>query len=86
MAVELLQPPKAVTRSRFVPRLVRPMYADPADGFPLVGSHKRCLLGVRRTGGSADIDLIPSGDVNGNVDVNRKGLSVSATGGSYRHT
>jgi hypothetical protein len=61
-----------------VPRIVRPMYVDPADGLPLVGSHKRCLLGVRPMGKSADIDLTPAGDVNGNVAVNRKGLSVSA--------
>lgn len=54
------------------------MYADPADGLPMVGSHKRCLLGVRPTGAYADIDLNPPGDVNGNVAVNRKGLSVVA--------
>jgi hypothetical protein len=61
-----------------LPRIVRPMYADPTDGLPLVGSHKRCLLGVRPTGQNADIDLIPPGDLTGNVVVNRKGLSVSA--------
>lgn len=71
-------PPKVFTGVDFVPRLVRPMYADPGDGLPLVGSNKRCLLGVRPTGGSADIDLIPAGDVSGNVERNQKGLSVSA--------
>ena len=54
------------------------MYSDPADGLPLVGSHKRCLLGVRTTGASADVDLDPPGDVRGNVVVNQKGLSVSS--------
>ncbi len=53
------------------------MYADPSDGLPQVGSHKRCLLGVRPTGANADIELDPAGDVNGNVVVNRMGLSVS---------
>jgi hypothetical protein len=60
-----------------LPRIVRPMYSDPTDSLPMVGSHKRCLLGVRPTGINADIDLDPAGDVNGNVMVNRKGLSVS---------
>lgn len=54
------------------------MYADPADGLPLVGSHKRSLLGVRPSGATADVDLNPPGDLNGVVVVNRKGLSVSA--------
>jgi len=53
------------------------MYSDPSDGLPLVGSNRRCLLGVRPTGTNADIDLNPAGDINGNVEVNRKGLSVS---------
>lgn len=56
-------------------RIVRSMYRD-GDGLPLVGSHKRCLLGVRPTGGSADVDLQPPGDVNGQVVSNHKGLSV----------
>ena len=51
------------------------MYKDD-DGLPLVGSNRRCLLGVRPTGKSADVDLDPSGDVNGNVISNDKGLSV----------
>lgn len=33
------------------------MYSDPTDGLPQIGSHRRCLLGVRPTGKSADIDL-----------------------------
>jgi len=47
------------------------------DGQPLVGTRAKCL-GVRPTGANADIDLLPPGDVNGNVVFNRKGLSVSA--------
>ncbi len=54
------------------------MYVDPADGLPLVGSHKRSLLGVRANGAHADVDANPPGDLNGIVAVNRKGLSVSA--------
>lgn len=54
------------------------MYSDPTDGLPQVGSHRRCLLDVRPTGTNADIDLDPAGDVNGDVMVNRKGLSVTA--------
>lgn len=50
------------------------MYSDPTDGLPQVGSHRRCLLGIRPTGAKADVDLDPNGDVM----VNRKGLSVSA--------
>lgn len=61
-----------------MPRIVRPMYSDPTDGLPQAGSHRRCLLGVRPAGTNADIDLDPAGDVNGDVVVNRKGLSVSA--------
>lgn len=56
-------------------RIVRSMYKD-SDGLPLVGSHKRCLLGVRPTGPRADVDLQPPGDVNGQVASNHKGLSV----------
>jgi hypothetical protein len=55
------------------------MYRD-TDGFPLVGAHKSCLLGVRPTGANADVDLNPPGDVNGDVVVNLKGLSVVADG------
>lgn len=58
-----------------MPRIVRPMFKD-ADGLPLVGSHKRCLLGVRPSGPNADVDLKPHGDVNGFVIRNNKGLSV----------
>jgi hypothetical protein len=58
-----------------VARLVRSMYKD-KDGFPLVGSHKRCLLGVRPTGANADVDLQPAGDIAGQVVSNHKGLSV----------
>lgn len=54
------------------------MFADPTDGLPQVGAHRRCLLGVRLLGANADIDLDPAGDLSGNVVVNRKGLSVSA--------
>ena len=54
------------------------MYANPVVGLPLVGSRKRCLLGVRPTGANADIDLKPPDDVTGDVVVNRKGLSVTA--------
>jgi hypothetical protein len=46
------------------------------DGLPKVGQGKRCLLGVRPIGQHADIDLIPPGDVNGDVSCNEKGLSV----------
>lgn len=54
------------------------MLFDPGDGLPQVGSHRSCLLGVRPAGKYADIDLVPAGDLNGDVAVNRKGLSVSA--------
>ena len=57
-------------------RIVRPMLKD-ADGLPLVGSKAKCL-GVRPTGPNADVDLNPPSDVNGNVVLNDKGLSVSA--------
>ena len=58
-----------------MPRIVRSMYKA-SDGKPEVGSHRRCLLGVRPTGNNADVDLDPPGDTNGNVMANGKGLSV----------
>jgi len=59
-----------------VARIVRPMLKD-IDGLPLIGIKAKCL-GVRPTGPSADIDLNPPGNTNGNVVSNSKGLSVSA--------
>jgi hypothetical protein len=49
------------------------MVFDPNDNLPLVGT-RRSMLGVRPL---TDITLIPPGDVNGNVAVDRSGLSVS---------
>lgn len=62
----------------FLPRIVRPMFADLQDGLPQVGSNRRSLLGVRPLGAKPDIDLQPPGDLNGSVVLNRKGMSVSA--------
>jgi len=42
----------------------------------MVGSSKRCLLGVRPTGAHADILLSPPGDLTGQVVLNGTGLSV----------
>jgi hypothetical protein len=54
------------------------MKFDPGDGLPMVGSNKSKVLGVRWSGDHADVDLDPPGDENGNVVVNRKGLSVNS--------
>ncbi len=58
-------------------RVVRTMFKD-ADGFPLIGTTRRCLLGVRPIGANPDVELDPPGDVNGDVICNDKGLSVVA--------
>jgi len=50
------------------------MVFDPNDGLPLVGV-KRAMLGVRPL---TDVTLIPARDLNGNVVLDRKGLSVNA--------
>ena len=57
-------------------RVVRPMKKD-TDELPLVGTNGNCL-GVRPIGKNSDVDLMPPGDVNGQVISNQKGLSVSA--------
>ena len=75
-AVECRHGPDDVWRDCPWLELCRPMYKA-ADGLPLVGT-RRCCLGVRPTGKSADVDLDPPGDVTGFVVCNRKGLSVSA--------
>jgi hypothetical protein len=48
-----------------------------SDGLPLVGTTSKCL-GVRPVGPNADVDLSPTGDVDGNVISNEKGLSVAS--------
>lgn len=54
-------------------RIVRPMKKDPADGKPKVGTASKCL-GVRPPGdANADVEM----DDEGNVKLNRMGLSVS---------
>jgi len=56
-----------------VPRIVRPMVFDPQEPTsPLIGTTKNCL-GVRTSGKRRDVDI----DASGNVELNRKGLSVS---------
>jgi hypothetical protein len=56
-----------------VPWIARPMVFDPKEPkFPLIATTRNCL-GVRTIGKIRDVDL----DASGNVELNRKGLSVS---------